>query len=45
MPYGLEGSSRSGVGLAMRHRLQWFIFGLNDLWKGDEQPAYRPTLL
>jgi len=25
MPCGWEGNSRSGVALAMRHRLQWFI--------------------
>jgi len=25
MPYGWEGNRRSGVALAMRHRLQWFI--------------------
>ena len=43
MPCGWEGNRRSGVALAMRHRLQWFIH----LWahgprKGDEQPAYSP---
>jgi len=25
MPCGREGNRRSGVALAMRHRLQWFI--------------------
>jgi len=25
MPYGWEGNRGSGVALAMRHRLQWFI--------------------
>jgi len=25
MPHGLEGNRRSGVALAMRHRLNWFI--------------------
>jgi len=25
MPYGREGNRRSGVALAMHHRLQWFI--------------------
>ena len=25
MPCGWEGNRRSGVALAMRHRLQWFI--------------------
>jgi len=25
MPYGWEGNRRSGVALAMRHGLQWFI--------------------
>ena len=38
---GREGNSRSGVALAMCHRLQWFIH----LWahgqgKGDEHPTY-----
>jgi len=25
MPYGWEGNRRSGVALAMRHGLEWFI--------------------
>jgi len=38
---GREGNRRSGVALAMRHRLQWFIH----LWahgqgKEDEPPTY-----
>ena len=33
----------SGVALAMRHRLQWFIHLLaHGLRKGDEHPAYTP---
>ena len=42
MPCGWEGNSRSGVALAMRHRLQWFIHlrahGL------DRKISTRPTL-
>jgi len=40
---GWEGNRRSGVALAMRHRLQWFIH-LRDhgLRKGDKHPAYTP---
>jgi len=38
-----KGNRRSGVALAMRHRLKWFIhlpaYGLK---KGDEHPAYTP---
>jgi len=26
MPCGWEGNRRSGIALAMRHRLQWFIY-------------------
>jgi len=37
MPYGWEGNRRSGVALAMRHRLQWFIHlraqWLTELWE------------
>jgi len=41
---GWEGNRRSGVALAMRHRLKWFIH----LWAqrprvGDEHPAYAPA--
>ena len=43
MPCGWEGNRRSGVALAMRHRLQWFIqlraHGL------DRQMSTPPTLL
>jgi len=43
MPCGWEGSRRSGVALAMRHRLQWFIhLRAHGLRKGDEHPAYTP---
>jgi len=41
MPCGWEGNRRSGVALAMRHRLQWFIYlRAHSLMKGDEHPAY-----
>ena len=41
MPCGWAGNRRSGVALAMRHRLQWFIhLRAQGLRKGDE-----PTLL
>ena len=41
MPCGWEGNRRSGVTLAMRHRLQWFIhIRAHGLRKGDEHPAY-----
>ena len=33
-----EGIRRSGVALAMRHRLKWFI-QLRAQWLGDEHPA------
>ena len=37
MPCGWEGNRRSGVALAMRHRLQWFIhLQAHGLRKGDE---------
>jgi len=43
MPCGWEGNRRSGVALAMRHRLQWFIqLWAHGLRKGDEHPAYTP---
>jgi len=43
MPRGWEGNRRSGVALAMRHRLQWFIhIRAHGLRKGDEHPAYTP---
>jgi len=37
MPCSWEGNRRSGVALAMRHRLQWFIH-----LRGDEHRAYSP---
>jgi len=41
MPCGWEGNRRSGIALAMRHRLQWFIhLRAHGLRKGDEHPAY-----
>ena len=43
MPCGWEGNRRSGVALAMRHKLQWFIhLRAHGLRKGDEHPAYTP---
>ena len=36
----------SGVAVAMRHRLQWFIhLRAHGLRKGDEQPAYTPHVV
>jgi len=45
MPRGWEGNRRSGVALAMRHELKWFIhlLRLKGLRKGDEHPAYAPV--
>ena len=38
---GREGNRRSGVAVAMHHRLQWFIhLRAHGLGKGDEHPAY-----
>jgi len=43
MPCGWEGNRRSGVALAMRHRLQAFIhLRAHGLRKGDEHSAYAP---
>jgi len=43
MPCGWEGNRRSGVALAMRHRLQWFIhLRAHGLRKRDEHLAYTP---
>jgi len=43
MPCGWEGNRRSGVALATRHRLQWFIrLRARGLKKGDEHPTYTP---
>ena len=40
---GCEGNRRSGVTLAMRHRLSGIpIYWLSGLGKGDEHPAYAP---
>ena len=33
MPCGWEGNRRSGVALAMRHRLQWFIHTVGSRFK------------
>ena len=41
MPCGWEGNRRSGVALAMRHRLQWFIY----LWAHGPRKGDEPTLL
>jgi len=41
MPCSWEGNRRSGVALAVRHRLQWFIqLQAHDLRMGDEHPTY-----
>jgi len=43
MLYGWEGNRRSGVALAMCHRLSGIsTYGLNGLGKGDEHPVYAP---
>jgi len=44
MPRGWEGNRRSGVALAMRHRLKWFIHLRAQRPRvGDEHPAYTPA--
>jgi len=44
MPYGWEGNRRSGVVLAMRGRLQWFIHLRDEsLTEGRWAPAYTPA--
>jgi len=41
MPQGWEGNRRSGVALAMRHGLKWFIHLRAQRPRvGDEHPAY-----
>jgi len=41
MPRGWEGNRRSGVALAMRHGLEWFIHLRAQRPRvGDEHPAY-----
>ena len=46
MPYGWEGNRRSGVALAMRHRLLWFIhLRAHGLKREDEHPAYTHYVL
>ena len=43
MPCDWEGNRRSGVALAMRHRLEWFIhLRAQGLSKGDEHPTNTP---
>ena len=43
MTCGWEGNRRSGVALAVRHRLQWFIYlRAHSLRKGDEHLIYIP---
>ena len=42
-PCGWEGNRRSGVALAMHHRLRWFVhLRAHGLRKGDDHPAYTP---
>jgi len=42
-PCGWEGNRRSGVALAMHHRLRWFVhLQAHGLRKGDDHPAYTP---
>jgi len=44
MPRGWEGNRRSGVTLAMRHGLKWFIHLRAQRPRvGDEHPAYAPA--
>jgi len=44
MPRGWEGNRRSGVALAMRHGLKWFIhLRAQRPQVGDEHPAYAPA--
>jgi len=44
MPRGWEGNRRSGVALAMRHGLNWFIHLRAQRPRvGDEHPAYAPA--
>ena len=44
MPRGWEGNRRSGVILAMRHGLKWFIhLRAERPWVGDEHPVYAPA--
>ena len=43
MPCSWEGNRRTGVALAVHHRLQWFIqLRPHGLRKGDEHPASTP---
>jgi len=44
MPRGWEGNCRSGVALAMRHGLRWFIHLRAQRPRvGDEHPTYAPA--
>jgi len=44
MLWGWEGNRRSGIALAMRHRLSGITtYRLNGLRKGDDHPAYAPV--
>jgi len=44
MPRGWESNRRSGVALAMRHGLKWFIHLRAQRPRvGDEHPAYAPA--
>jgi len=40
MPCGWEGNGRSGVALAMRHRLQWFIHLLAHGLQKEDEPTF-----
>jgi len=43
MPRGWRGNHRSGIALAMCHRLSGLsTYGLTGLSNGDEHPAYTP---
>jgi len=43
MLYGWEGNRRSGVALAMRHRLSGLSYSLKVQCVGDEYPTYAPV--
>ena len=45
MPGGWEGNRRSGVALAMRHRLEEVYPRAHGLTKGDEHGSYPPIVL
>jgi len=45
MPCSWEGNRRSGIALAMRHRLQWFIHCTCGLTAYGKEMSTPPTLL